>query len=95
MEKVIMTFYTPEQLYNLVSTAMNDVLKTTHQTVPESESDFFLTRKETAEKLKISLPTLHDWSKRGLLKSYSIGGRILYKANEIESSLHAVKTVKY
>jgi excisionase family DNA binding protein len=54
-----------------------------------------LTRKETAEKLKISLPTLNDWSKRGLLKSYTIGGRVLYKANEIEQSLHQVKTVKY
>lgn len=58
-------------------------------------SEKLLTRKETADKLKISLVTLNDWTKRGMIQSYIIGGRVLYKESEIEKSLHQVRTVKY
>jgi excisionase family DNA binding protein len=43
----------------------------------------FISRKETAKLLHISLPTLHDWTKEGKLESYRIGTRILYKPEEV------------
>lgn len=46
-----------------------------------------LTRAETALILQISLPTLHDYTKRGLIKSYRIGTKIRYKVLEIEEAL--------
>lgn len=46
-----------------------------------------LTRVETAQILQISLPTLHDYTKRGLIKSYRIGTKIRYKFQEIEEAL--------
>lgn len=45
------------------------------------------TRKEACKALKISLPTLRDWTKRGLLKSFTLGGRIYYKSEELEKAL--------
>lgn len=53
-----------------------------------------LTRLQTAERLKISLPTLHLWTKTGTLQGYRIQGRVLYKSNEVESSLQAMQTIK-
>ena len=47
----------------------------------------YLNRKEVAELLKISLPTLHNWTKEGILSSYRIGTRVLYRSDEIENSL--------
>ena len=47
----------------------------------------FLTRKETAQKLRISLPTLHSWTCQGLLKCYKLGGRVLYSSKDVYSSL--------
>ena len=55
----------------------------------------YLGRVEVAEMLKISLPTLNEWSKLGTLQSYRIGNRILYKAQEVEGSISAVKNLKY
>ncbi|MCE1198368.1 MAG: helix-turn-helix domain-containing protein [Marinilabiliales bacterium] len=52
-------------------------------------------RVEVAKILKISLPTLNEWSKLGILQSYRIGNRVLYKAQEIEESLEAVKNLKF
>lgn len=46
-----------------------------------------LTRSETAQILQISLPTLHVYTKRGLIKSYRIGTKIRYKSQEIEEAL--------
>ena len=47
----------------------------------------FLTRKEVASLLKISLPTLNELSKSGQLKSYRIGSKVLYKLNEVEDAV--------
>ena len=46
-----------------------------------------LTRREVCELLRISPPTLLDWAKLGLVKSYRIGSRVLYKEREIDESL--------
>ncbi len=48
-----------------------------------------ISRKEVATLLKITLPTLHEWTKLGWLKSYKIGNRVLYKPHEV---MEAVKT---
>lgn len=58
------------------------------------QSDY-LTRKETAKLLKISLPTLSDWTKLGLLKSYRLSKRVLYKESEVKESLEKVSLFKH
>lgn len=50
-------------------------------------SEKFLTRGDVAELLKITLPTLHDWTKKGLLKAYRIGNRIRYKEAEVMATI--------
>lgn len=52
-----------------------------------SEADKYLTRKEAAKLLRITLPTLHDWTKSRILQSYKIKSRVLYKRNEVEAVL--------
>lgn len=52
-----------------------------------SNKSEFLTRKETAAKLRVSLPTLHSWTRNGLLTAYKIGGRVLYSIEDVCNSL--------
>ena len=47
----------------------------------------YLTREEVSELLKISLSTINNWKKKGILHPYQIGGRVYFKASEIESSM--------
>ena len=47
----------------------------------------YLTRGEVAKQLQISLPTLHSYTKDGYIKSYRIGGKVRYKADDIELAL--------
>ena len=60
-----------------------------------SKPSTFGTRKEVSKELRISLPTLNDITKRGQLKAYRIGGRVLYKWEEVMRSLEEIRSLKY
>lgn len=49
--------------------------------------EVYKTRKETAQLLSISLPTLNEYTKRKLINGYRFGARVLYKQSEIEKAL--------
>ncbi|PQJ83022.1 helix-turn-helix domain-containing protein [Polaribacter glomeratus] len=51
------------------------------------EPNEYLTRLEVSKLLKIDLSSVHNWTKKGLLQSYQIGGRVYYKLKEVESSI--------
>jgi hypothetical protein len=95
MDNVILSTYTPEQLTGIINNAVTEAVKSIKIDASTPQSEKLLTRKETADKLKISLVTLNDWTKRGLIQSYLIGGRVLYKDSEIEASLYKTQTVKF
>ncbi|MGV3540958.1 MAG: helix-turn-helix domain-containing protein [Rufibacter sp.] len=54
----------------------------------------YITRQELCLRLKVSLVTLHSWTKKGILKSYKIGNRVLYKSSEIHDTISALKRKK-
>jgi excisionase family DNA binding protein len=56
------------------------------QTAPDQKIQY-LSRKETAKSLHITLPTLRTWTKLGKIRAYKIEGRVYYKPEEIDSSL--------
>ena len=45
------------------------------------------TRKETAAKLNVSLPTLNEYTKRGLIEGYRFGVRVMYTQRDIDAAL--------
>ena len=47
----------------------------------------FMTRREVALSYKISVTKIHDWTKKGLLPHYRIGGKIFYKRCEVQQAL--------
>jgi len=59
---------------------------------PQTE---FITRHETAEILGISLVTLNEWTKQGVIPGYRIATRVRYKKDEILNSINLIKTLKY
>lgn len=60
------------------------------QTPNPATGENYLTRKQTAEKLKVSLPTLNEYTKNGKINGYRFGVRVLYKQSEIEAALKNV-----
>lgn len=58
------------------------------------QSDEYITRKEAADILHITLPTLNNRTTEGKLKGYRMGRRVLYKRGEIEGSATPMATNK-
>ncbi|NPD47114.1 helix-turn-helix domain-containing protein [Lentimicrobium sp. S6] len=81
-----------EELSEMISKKVKESLEAIH-TKPITPKYF--TRKETAEMLNISLPTLHTWTKQGIIAAYSIGTRVLYKEQAVLAALKEVETLKY
>lgn len=57
------------------------------KSIENAPREKYLTRGEVARFLKISLPTLHRYTKDSILKSYRIGGKVRYKLEEVENAL--------
>lgn len=55
----------------------------------------YLTRREVADLLKISLPTLNDYTRTGRIKGHRIGSRVLYSEEEVTKAVKEIATVKY
>jgi excisionase family DNA binding protein len=55
----------------------------------------FYTRKQVSKLLKISLPTLNEWTKTGRIQSYKIGSRVLYNRLEVQETIESKATFKY
>ncbi|MDV3980942.1 DNA-binding protein [Elizabethkingia anophelis] len=58
---------------------------------PVKEEPEYLTRREVAELLGITLPTLHNWTKKGIITAYRIGTRLRYNKVEIIEVLNKNK----
>lgn len=94
MEQTISTTYEAEEFKAILAEVVNTAIKKLYIFTPPPETEL-LTRKDTAILLGISLPTLNDWTKRGLIPSFRISSRVRYKKTEVLNSLTKVKTLKY
>jgi len=53
----------------------------------EPEQEQYLTRKQTAEKLKMDISSLWRWAKMGYLTPVPVGGKRMYRLSDIEKIL--------
>ena len=76
---------------------IEQLIDTKFSILPQKENyqSGYLSRKEVAKLLKITLPTLHDWTKLGYLKAYKIGTRVLYKPSEVQEALEKASSFKH
>lgn len=84
-----MSFFTP-LIDVIVERVSEKVLSATLKREPK-----FYTRKETADLLHITLPTLARLTKDGLITSKHVGNRILYQADAIDEAVKKQVIFKY
>ena len=83
---------TAEELQNLIRSTIREELRLI---LPKKGDPKYLTRKEVAAFLKISLPTLHEYTKAGIVNGFRIGTRILYKMEDIEQNMKSIEIRRY
>ena len=78
-----------EDFMELVAQTVNQVIlsnKDAQNQIPEPE---FYTREETAKLLRVSVTTLYQWNRSGILNHTKIGNRVYYARSEVLAKLKA------
>ncbi|VBB48196.1 conserved hypothetical protein [uncultured Paludibacter sp.] len=96
MEQILLNGISFEQLENSLRTIVADeISKQTAKSEPTDNLPDLLTRKQTSAYLGISLPTLNEWTKSGVISAKRIGNRVRYEKQVVLNSLKDVETLKY
>ncbi len=97
MDKSIILHSTPlKEFRDMIGMVIEEKLSQHKPEPPKTTTDSeYLTRKEACKLLRISLCTLHSFTKKGTVKGYHIGGRILYKTEEVRESVKRIQETKY
>ena len=86
---VLMPILNP--LINIIVERVSErVLSDTKQKEPR-----YYTRSETAQLLRVTLPTLARFTKDGLITAKKVGNRILYDAEAIDAAVKENRIFKY
>ncbi|MDB5275441.1 MAG: DNA-binding protein [Ferruginibacter sp.] len=98
MSKIILDGIDLDELLEKISEIIEAKLNKAKSNRKKADDTGLLSRKEVCRLLKISLPTLSEYTKLNWLQSYKIGNRVLYKSDEVEAAIDNVcsnKTKKY
>lgn len=85
---------TPEELKEQTNTAIEAAFLKHADKFHPKEKTSYLTRKDISDIFKISLVTVNDWSKLGILKPYRLGRLVRFKSDEIETALTRIHPEK-
>ncbi|WP_417199254.1 helix-turn-helix domain-containing protein [Bizionia sp.] len=87
METIQFISTSPTALANLIDEKIKAQLEDLKQNFQPKEPDEFMSRKETADLLKISLTALHDWMNKGILKPYKMGNKTYFSRKQVTETL--------
>ena len=91
MKAIQITQFTPNELKSLLMEGVQQVVNQIREEFQPKTPTEYLTRKQVAKMLDINLTTLNNWTKKRILTSYAIQGRVYYKRDEVERAFIELK----
>lgn len=95
MEDIVLHSIPLKDFQAIIGEVVEEKLRQFKHEEPKQSVVEYLTRHEVCKRLRISLGTLHSYTKDGTLNGYKIGGRVLYRLEEVEQSLQQIQSYKY
>lgn len=83
---------TPEELCESLRLVIREEFS---QLNSKENAPHYLSRQEVAALLKISLPTLNEYTRTGIIKGSRIGTRVLYSEEDIKNAIKEIPALKY
>lgn len=88
METINFVGVTPQALISeIVGKVKSELLSELVKTFKENEPNRYFTAQEICDRFSITKPTIHEWRKRSIIKSYRLGSRVYYRLDEIENAM--------
>ena len=89
MSKIITQLHeiSPEDLRREIRNDIREELQELTKNFTPKEPTEWITRQEAADLIGVSLVTIHNWTKEGVINAHKIGTRIRFKRADIENIL--------
>lgn len=87
-KEIYLNGMTADQLSKMIRESLRDELQQFRPAHPKTDTKY-LTRRETARRLRISLVTLTDWVNHGKIRAHKIGGARPVPRQRCRSSLES------
>lgn len=89
MSKNVMQLHNvdPEDYKNEILSGVAKQLEKLSRNFKPKDPTTWIGRKEAAEILGVTYPTLLDWNKKGILHPFKVGNRVRYRREDIEQVL--------
>ena len=89
MSKTITQVYgiSPEEFKAEIIEGVSKQLQEFSKNFQPKEPTIWITRQEAADLIGVSLVTIHNWTKEGIIHAHKIGTRIRFKRSDIENIL--------
>ena len=94
MAPVVLTQVPIADLQGFIAHAVKEQFDASRSAEQVTDPDQYLTRKEAARYLRLSLVTLHEYTGRGIVTAYRVGARVLYLKSDLDKCLSKVATVQ-
>lgn len=96
MEQIQFIGSTPEKLIKeitleVVKGVKESLINEIKKELKPNEPNTYLTRQELSSMLSVDISSIHNWTKRGILTAFQIGGRVYYKRSDVEAALIELK----
>lgn len=82
------------QLFGKIDGLCSEVANLKTQIEGKKQPTDYLNRKQVAKMFGVSLVTVHDWTRKGILKAYKLANRVYFKRAEVENALKEVAATK-
>jgi len=93
--QIILSGVSYEQLEDSIKTIVKNEVDRIIGTAKAESDPELITRKETAKILGVSLVTLNEWTRNGIIPAKRIGTRVRYEKADVFNSLKNIETLKY
>ena len=91
MQQIQFIGTTPNALVDLIDESVKKQLDELKKNFQPKTPNKYLTRQDVADMLQIDLSSVWNWTKKGVLTSYQISGRVYYKLDEVEQAIIKLK----
>ena len=95
MENLILSPISIGELTSVISETVSNEVNRILSLHKQPEQTEYITRKDTAKILGVSLVTLNVWQKTGLVTGYRINTRVRFKRAEVLNSLLKIQTKSF
>lgn len=87
MENTIHLNVPQENINQIADKVENRLFERLSKFLTDNAPNRYYTAEQICERFSITKPTIHEYRKRKIIKSYRLGSRVYYRLDEIENAM--------